>query len=80
MQQDKALELLVQAVLLAQKRGAFELGEAKILADAVEAFTKKTTQPANEVKTTTQTDGSVESPKEYLPETKDNGTEPTQNV
>lgn len=37
----QALEILVQSVALANKRGAFELGESKIIAEAVEVFTKK---------------------------------------
>ncbi len=73
MEQSKAIEILVQAVLLAQKRGAFELAEAKIVADAVEAFTKKA-EPAQLASTTTGTEA-VESPTEYLPEKKEPGTD-----
>lgn len=39
--QDQALNLLVQAVKLAQKRGAFELEETELLLQAVRVFTAK---------------------------------------
>mgnify|MGYP003628063469 CR=1 FL=1 len=39
MEQNQALTVLVQAVNLAQKRGAFNLDEARAVADAVTIFT-----------------------------------------
>lgn len=39
--QEQALNLLVQAVKLAQKRGAFELEETELLLQAVRVFTAK---------------------------------------
>ena len=41
MDSKKALEILVQSVTIANKRGAFELAESKIIAEAVEVFMKK---------------------------------------
>lgn len=37
--QDQALSILIQAVKLAQKRGAFELEETEVLLKAVKLFT-----------------------------------------
>ena len=39
MDQNQALNTLVQAVNLAQQRGAFNLKEAAVLANAVQVFT-----------------------------------------
>jgi hypothetical protein len=39
--QNKALEVLVQAVKLAQKRGAYELEETEIILKAIKAFVQK---------------------------------------
>lgn len=75
MDKEKAVELLIQAILIAQKRGAFELGEAKIIADAVELLKSKPSD--NPV--SPQPNGSVASPTEYLPTTKpDEPATPTQ--
>ncbi len=41
MKPDQALEVLVKAAGIAQSKGAFNLAEAKIVCDAVEAFTQK---------------------------------------
>jgi hypothetical protein len=41
MEQNQALNLLVQAVNLAQKRGAYSLEEASVLATAVSTFTEE---------------------------------------
>ena len=41
MNQEKALNILVQAVQVGQAKGAYNLQEAKIIAEAVEVFTKK---------------------------------------
>jgi len=38
MSQQQALEVLVQAVTVAQKRGAFNLDEAGVIANAVNVF------------------------------------------
>lgn len=40
MDSKKALEILIQSAQIAVKRGAFELGETRIIADAVDVFTK----------------------------------------
>lgn len=37
----QALEILIQAVHKANKLGAFELAESKVVAEAVEVFVKK---------------------------------------
>jgi len=42
MNTEKALSILIQAVQIATKRGAFELAETKIIAESVEMFTKQT--------------------------------------
>jgi len=39
MDNQKALSILIQAVQLANKAGAFELKDAKVIAEAVEFFT-----------------------------------------
>ncbi len=67
MDKNKALAVLVEAVMIAQKRGAFELKEAKILAEAVEVFTA----PAEQLPA-----GTVASPAEYQPEPKPEGEAP----
>lgn len=41
MDTNKALQILVQAVQLAQSKGAYTLDEAKILAEAIAVFVKK---------------------------------------
>jgi len=41
MNQNQALTIIVQAVKVAQTKGAFTLEEAKIIAEAVEVFTPK---------------------------------------
>jgi hypothetical protein len=41
MTQEQALGIIIQAVNVAQQKGAFNLAEAKIIAEAVEVFTKK---------------------------------------
>jgi hypothetical protein len=45
MDKTKALEILVQGIKVATKRGAYELEEAKILAEAVEQFVTKKEEP-----------------------------------
>jgi len=47
MDNQKALSILIQAVQLANKAGAFELKDAKIIAEAVEFFTN--TVPVEDV-------------------------------
>lgn len=44
MKPNDALEILVKAVAIAQSKGAFNLAEAKIVAEAVEAFSQKPTE------------------------------------
>lgn len=39
--QEQALNILVNAVVVAQKRGAYELKEAAVIASAVERFVKR---------------------------------------
>lgn len=39
--QEQALNILVQAVKLAQKRGAYELEETEVLLQAIRVFTSK---------------------------------------
>jgi len=57
MDKTKALEILVQGIKVATKRGAYELEEAKILAEAVEQFvTKKEATVITEPETKTETD------------------------
>jgi hypothetical protein len=58
METKKALEILIQSVTIANKRGAFELAESKIIADAVEVFIKKDEQSTN----TQNTEGSDTQP------------------
>jgi hypothetical protein len=41
---DQALQVLVNAVQVANKRGAYELQESKAIAEAVEVFTNPTDQ------------------------------------
>jgi hypothetical protein len=43
----KALETIVQGVMIANKRGAFELAESKVIAEAVEVFTKQDGKSGN---------------------------------
>lgn len=50
MTQEQALGVLIQAVQLAQTKGAFNLQEAKMLAEAVDMFTKKPEEKVEEVK------------------------------
>ncbi len=57
MNQQQALEVLINAVRIAQKRGAFELEEAPILAQAVEVFTPKQTETPKETDGSTEGDG-----------------------
>jgi len=45
MNQNEALNLLVQAVNMAQQKGVYSLKEAALLADAVETFQPPQTQP-----------------------------------
>ncbi len=45
MKPNEALEILVKAVILAQSKGAYALAEAKIVAEAVEVFSKKEDAP-----------------------------------
>ena len=47
-QQQEALEVLVQAVTVAQKRGAFNLDEAGVIANAVSVFVPAPAPPAEE--------------------------------
>lgn len=57
----KALEILIQGVKIANKRGAFEIEESKLIAEAIEAFTVK----QDEKGTNTQTnEGGDTGPKE----------------
>ena len=41
MNQEQALKLLIEAVEIANKRGAYSLQESRQIADAVDAFTPK---------------------------------------
>lgn len=41
MNQEQALQVLIQAAQLAQSKGAYSLQEAGIVATAIESFTKK---------------------------------------
>ena len=52
MKQDQALSILVQAAHAGQKAGAFNLAEAKMIAEAIEVFVPKKTEesPKEEVK------------------------------
>lgn len=50
MTQEQALGVLIEAVQLAQTKGAFNLQEAKIIAEATELFTKKPEEKVEEVK------------------------------
>jgi hypothetical protein len=59
MNQQQALEVLVNAVKVAQRRGAFELEETPIIAEAVKVFSPKT--PSNDEATTEETTTSEES-------------------
>lgn len=45
MNQEQALNVLIQSVNIAQQKGAFNLQEAKIIAEAVEVFIKKPETP-----------------------------------
>ena len=45
MEQQKALQILLNAVQIAQNKGAFNLQEAKLIAEAVEVFIKKPETP-----------------------------------
>lgn len=64
----KALEILVQSVTIANKRGAFELPESKIIAEAVEVFTKKPDGTNTNTGTDTgETKEETVSPSEELP-------------
>tara|TARA_R110002020_G_scaffold18560_5_gene64615 strand:+ start:43 stop:228 length:186 start_codon:yes stop_codon:yes gene_type:complete len=54
MDQNQALNTLVQAVNLAQQRGAFNLKEAAVLANAVQVFTPAT--PVEETVEETETE------------------------
>tara|TARA_R110000824_G_scaffold67377_4_gene174469 strand:+ start:3264 stop:3458 length:195 start_codon:yes stop_codon:yes gene_type:complete len=49
MDQNQALNLLVQAVNLAQKRGAYSLEEASMVAAAAMVFTKPTEERTEEL-------------------------------
>ena len=57
MNQNIALNTLVQGVVIAQKRGAYDLKEASVLAEAVAVFTEttETTETAEEDGTTDET-------------------------
>ena len=51
MTQNEALQVLIQAVQVAQQKGAFTLQDAKVLAEAVEVFQpKKEEEPKEEPK------------------------------
>lgn len=41
MKPEEALKVLVNAVQFAQQKGAYTLADAKVIAEAVETFTKK---------------------------------------
>ena len=56
MDQNQALNTLVQAVNLAQQRGAFNLKEAAVLSSAVEVFTP----PAEETEVTEEVEEETE--------------------
>jgi hypothetical protein len=45
MEQSQALNILVQTAELAVQKGGFKLAEAKVIAEAVEAFSKKEEAP-----------------------------------
>lgn len=59
MNQQQALEILVNAVKVAQRRGAFELEETPIIAEAVTVFSPKA--PSNDEAATEETITSEES-------------------
>lgn len=48
MKQDQALSILVQAAHAGQKAGAFNLAEAKMIAEAIEVFVPKKTEEVKE--------------------------------
>lgn len=50
MDTNKALQTLISAVSLATSKGAFNLQEAKVIAEAVEVFTKQPEEPKEEPK------------------------------
>ena len=57
MKQQQALEVLINAVKVAQRRGAFELEETPIIAEAVMVFTPKdsnTDEPNTEEPSTSE--------------------------
>lgn len=49
MEQNKALQLLVEAVGLAQKRGAYSLDEIELILPAIRVFTVKKEEVKEEV-------------------------------
>ena len=56
MEQNQALDVLVQAVNLAQKRGTYNLNEASIIAAAIAVFVKEkpTEEPTEEIENLNQ--------------------------
>ena len=50
MDKSQALQILVQAAQISVKRGAFELAETPVIAEAVAVFTKKEEEPVKETK------------------------------
>lgn len=48
MTQENALNILVQAAHAGQKAGAFNLAEAKMIAEAIEVFVPKKTEEVKE--------------------------------
>tara|TARA_R100001530_G_scaffold134173_2_gene108546 strand:- start:295 stop:450 length:156 start_codon:yes stop_codon:yes gene_type:complete len=50
MDKQKALELLIQGIHVAQGKGAFNLEESKLLAEAVDVFTEKPKEEKKEKK------------------------------
>lgn len=63
LEQTNALKVLVKALDLAAKRGAFNIQESKIIADAIDVFTDKSEKTTTELDKTEPTTGAVNEPK-----------------
>ena len=48
MNQQQAIQILINSVQLANTKGAFQLAESKVIAEAVELFTKPAQEPVVE--------------------------------
>jgi len=51
MEQNQAVEVLIKAVQLATRRGAFELAETEVILQAIKVFTQNVDTPKEESKT-----------------------------